>query len=268
MMHSYTHLSRRSIVKIFGKDAGTFLQGLVSNDMMTLEPGMVRYACLLSPQGRFLHDFLIFKSTDSYFLSSETNRTDDLITRLKKYKLRADVTFEAIPDLTLTAWDEYPTALEQYPHAPDPRHAELGIVALIPAQELSGYTPLSFADYETKRISLCIPDGATDMIEGDSLLLDYGIDRINGISWTKGCYVGQEVTARMHYRALVKKQLTVLKLQQGSFPAKGTALFDAGVEIGVMGGNNGTLGLALLRRDNPPVVIEIKDGSLLGVYST
>ncbi|MFN8693550.1 MAG: YgfZ/GcvT domain-containing protein [Holosporales bacterium] len=245
MSNVYCH-EHRAVVVVTGGDRLTLLQGLITADVVGLAEGFAAYGALLTPQGRFLHDFLIFKTAEALFFNVETARADDFIMRLKRYKLRADVTFKVDEALRLMS-EQVSTASPQ-----DPRHAALGFVSLKPAQ------PTTWLDYEETRIRAAAPDGSRDMIVEDSLLLDYGVDTLNGIAFTKGCYVGQEITARMKYKAQPKKAFMSIELLSGGFPPVGAALDD----IGIMGSHQGSWGAALLKIDHaqPGAVHTLTDG--------
>jgi folate-binding protein YgfZ len=145
---------------------------------------------------------------------------------------------------------------------PDPRTPALGIRMLLPNSGEAG-SPIPFDSYDRLRIAQAAPDGSRDMEVGKAILLENNIDLLNGIAWDKGCYTGQELTARTHYRGLIKKRLTPVRIA-GVTPAIGTPLIEAGSEVGEMRGANGDLGLALLRlerlRKPEPIAI---DGAVL-----
>jgi folate-binding protein YgfZ len=231
-MPVFTH-TRRSVLRIAGPDAAAFLQGLITADAAGLSVGATGYGALLSPQGRFLHDFLIFRAEETAFLlTPEQARAEDLLTLLKRYVLRASVTLALVPEKVLFSVDR---ALPGT--AADPRCAALGFVGIgVPPQETA------WEDYETLRLRHAVPDGGRDMPVGEALILDYGLDTLGAVAWTKGCYVGQEVTARMHYKAQKKKAFVPVHLEHGAFPALGTPLTPAGV----MGSHHGEWGAALL----------------------
>jgi folate-binding protein YgfZ len=210
----------RGLVKITGTECRAFLQGLISNNINLLDKQPSVYACLLTPQGKFLHDFFITEMNETIFLDCEGGaRAQDLARRLSIYKLRTKVQIECIPENTIYAvlppHPSSPSSRTPFPHSgkgavyPDPRHPDMGFRSFT-KPENAEEKPFEF--YDRHRISLTIPDGSRDMIVEKSTLLECNIDRLNGISWDKGCYMGQELTARMHYRGLVKKRLTTVSL--------------------------------------------------------
>ncbi len=242
----YTRLNNRALLIITGKDAQSFLQGLISNDITVLDTQPMLYSCLLSPQGKFLYDFFIRKDTeqDRYILDCEGGeRLESLTKMLKMYKLRADIQFEQIDDATV-----YAIIGHDKQGTPDPRHPEMGT-------RLYDETPQdipesAFEAWDTHRINLCVPNGSRDLIPQKSTLLESNIDKLNGVSFTKGCFVGQELTARMHYRGLAKKHLRTVTcdaLQLSAFPACGTPLKLQDKTIGEMRASCGDKGIALIK---------------------
>lgn len=229
----YVTLPGRGLIHIEGEDRVAFLNGLVSNDVTKLTPGKILYACLLTPQGKFLHDFFIHAGEDFLLLDCEGGpRAKDLYDRLVKFRLRAKVRIsveEHIPVHVVFGADE---------GFPDPRHAGLGRRAF--AQPV--LEERSFAEWDRLRISLCIPDGSRDMEIEKSTLLEAHIDKLNGVDWQKGCYMGQELTARMHYRGLAKKHLYTVTFKE-SAPAPFSDLPNGGQ----MRSHSGDIGLALLK---------------------
>ena len=203
-------LEDRCLIKISGADAASFLQDLVSNDVMQVKEGSLTYACLLTPQGRFLHDFFISKTTDGFFLECETLRREDLIRRLKIFKLRAKVTIEDCSGLfNVYVSSESPKGIKAYP---DPRLPALGYRFYLSKDEKQP-SAISQDTYRDMRISLCVPEGSADIKPEIDTLADVNLDCLNAVSWTKGCYVGQEITARMNNRGLVKKRMVVVSGQ-------------------------------------------------------
>lgn len=264
-------LTGRSVVAVGGPDRKTFLQGLVSNDVQAVGPERAVYAALLTPQGKYLFDFFIVERDEMLLLDVEAARAEALLRRLKPFKLRSKVTLDACggtfavvsllpPDLaaaavglaggpgTAAAWREGVVFV-------DPRLSALGLRALLPvadgaAPALAGAGFAAGAPelYERLRLCLGVPDGDRDMVPEKATLLECNVDRLNGVSWDKGCYMGQELTARMHYRGLVKKRLLPVQID-GPVPAWGTPVLHEGREVGEMRSGLGDRGLALLRLD-------------------
>jgi folate-binding protein YgfZ len=244
-------LPNRGILRLAGPDRVSFLQGLISNDVTTVAASRPAYACLLTPQGKFLHDMFVVADGDSLLIDCEGDRRDDLLRRLKVYRLRSKV--EIVDETGSFAVLALPDGADVDGVAAfgDPRTDALGARALV-APERAGAIDDSggeaFVAYDRLRIAAAIPDGSRDMEVGKAILLENNIDLLNGIAWRKGCYIGQELTARTHYRGLIKKRLIPVRID-GRAPEAGTPLMENGVEIGEMRSSSGDLGLALLRLD-------------------
>src|SRR4051812_10624914 len=250
---SFLELDDRGILTIAGADRQTFLQGLISNDIGKASTAHAIYSSLLTPQGRYLHDFFIAELGDAFYVDAEAARLDDLRRRLTLYRLRSQVTLAAVGDqfavvalfgkgavesLRLTPEPGRATGFAGGVAFVDPRLAALGARAIIPRAKLgevatAGFATGARADYERLRLSLGIPDGSRDLPVEKALLLENGFDELHGIDWKKGCYIGQEVTARMKYRSLVKKQLMPVRIE-GATPAPGTPVLLDGEEAGEM----------------------------------
>ncbi|HLG86018.1 MAG TPA: folate-binding protein [Alphaproteobacteria bacterium] len=250
---TFIRLEERGVLRLSGDDRVPFLQGLVSNDVSSVAPGRVVYACLLTPQGKFLHDFLLVAADGAILIDCEGPRRADLLDRLRKFKLRSKIELADVSDqyAVFATTGAVPSESLAYP---DPRASEVGWRALLPRETADaslvalGFSPESPEDYEKRRIRAAIPDGSRDMEPGKATLLESNIDLLNGISWDKGCYMGQELTARIRYRGLVKKRLVPIRIS-GASPAIGEPLIESGREVGEMRSSAGDVGLALLRLD-------------------
>jgi folate-binding protein YgfZ len=263
----YIVLDDRGLLTVSGEDRSTFLQGLISNDITKVAADRAIYASLLTAQGRFLHDFFIVELDGAYLLDAEAARLDDLRRRLMLYRLRSKVTVAPVSDKVVVAvfGDEALSAIgvseepgRVTPFAGgiasvDPRLPGLGARVILPRERLeaiaaAGFTLADRVAYDRLRLSLGVPDGSRDLPIEKALLLENGFDELNGVDWKKGCYVGQEVTARMKYRALVRKRLLPVRLE-GAAPEPGTPVVLDGEEAGEMRSAAGGWGLALLRLD-------------------
>ncbi len=253
----YITLPDRAVVSISGPDAKPFLQGLVTNDVDLVAPDRAIYAALLTPQGKFLHDFHIAELDGRLLLDCAADRVADLVRRLAMYRLRAKVEIRD-ESAGWTVWVLLPgggTAGRADARRggivfTDPRHAALGHRALLPAGTAmaeSGLAEGAFAEYEALRVGLAVPAAGTDLLPDRSLPLECGFDELNGVSFTKGCYVGQEVTARMKHRNLVKKRLFPVAIE-GTLPP-GTPVTAGTVEAGEIRSVAGSQATALLRLD-------------------
>ncbi|HXR87308.1 MAG TPA: folate-binding protein [Stellaceae bacterium] len=262
----YTQLPARGVIEITGEDRVPFLQGLVSNDVAKAAPGRAIYAALLTAQGRYLFDFFIIAKGDALYLDAEAARLADLQRRLAIYKLRAKA---ALSDASArfavaAAWgDGTPQALglagdtgaaKEFAGGVaylDPRLVALGARFLLPCEKSdapaqAGFAASDAAAYDRHRLALGVPDGTRDLAPEKALLMEAGFDELNGIDWQKGCYMGQELTARMRYRGLVKKRLLPVAIEGGDV-APGTAITQEGSEAGEMLSGRDGRGLALLR---------------------
>jgi folate-binding protein YgfZ len=259
-LHGFVRLPNRGFLRLSGPDRLKFLQGLVSNDVNAAVPGHAVYSCLLTPQGKFLHDFFLIADGESLLIECEADRRADLAQRLRTYKLRSKIEIAEADYAVFTVFGAAPTDAIAYA---DPRAGALGTRVLLPASTEPDGAPLPFKDYDRLRIAEAVPDGSRDMEVGKAILLENNIDLLNGVAWDKGCYTGQELTARTRYRGLIKKRLVPVRVV-GAVPAVGTPLVENGTEVGEMRGASGDLGLALLRleRLRRPGPIEI-DGAVL-----
>jgi folate-binding protein YgfZ len=238
------NLPDRGVVEVTGEDRLSFLQGLVSNDVVAAAPGRAVWAALLTPQGKWQADFFIFAAPDRLLLDCACDQAGMIAAGLSRFRLRAKVALrDASADFAVAAgWGDAP--MPDGPlAAPDPRLAEAGWRALSPAPLQAD---ADAAAYDLHRLALGLPDGARDLEGGKSVLLEGGFDELAGISWTKGCYMGQELTARTKYRGLLKKRLFPVAVA-GPLPALGTPVTRDGVEVGEMRSGRDGLGLALLR---------------------
>jgi folate-binding protein YgfZ len=265
----YTSLPDRALIVVRGDDRGTFLQGLVSNDVRRVEAGDAAWAAFLTPQGKFLHEFFMFALGNGLWLDCERARRDDLVARLSRFKLRAKVEIESNDDLMVgAAWGRHVEAAFGLGAVPgrikplgtgvvytEPRHPSAGVRWALLGDNAAavlgelGLSPAAFADYDRMRIGLGLPDGSRDLEIEKALLLENGFEELNGVDFKKGCYVGQELTARTHFRALIKKRLLPVVID-GPTPPPGTSVMAAGHEAGEMRSSCGGEGLALIKLDD------------------
>jgi folate-binding protein YgfZ len=251
----YLIAESRGLLALTGTDAVTLLQGLVSNDVAKAAPGRLVYAALLTAQGRFLHDFFAASWDGGLVLDCERARQDDLTRRLTLYRLRSKVQFASLNDshcVALVWGDGEPAAALPGPGAPDPRHAGLGRRLILPrdgteaALAAAGLTPGTAEEYDALRLSLGVPDGSRDLEPDRALLMESNFEALSGVDFGKGCYVGQEITARMKHRGLTKKRLYRVQ-GDADLPPPGTPVTQDGKEAGELRTSQGRAGLALLR---------------------
>ncbi|MBT3398769.1 MAG: folate-binding protein YgfZ [Rhodospirillaceae bacterium] len=276
---------QRDIVAISGADNRTFLQGLVSQDMDRISTGMSVYSALLTPQGKYLHDFLIAQSGDSLLVDCEAGRGADLIQRLSRFKLRADVQLETREDLRVVAIlgagapETMGLSMEPGQTVPiadglafvDPRASALGCrfigspTATRAWLEQAGVPEADFETYDALRISLEIPDGSRDMDVEKSTLMESNFDDLNGIDWEKGCYMGQELTARTKYRGLVKRKLAAFQATHASqIPGETVLMGDQKVgEIRSRSGDRVLISIRLDALDSAPLALSVAGEPLI-----
>lgn len=267
-MPDFVELPSRGVLSVSGPDARKFLQGLISNDVDKVSETHAIHAAFLTAQGKYLFDFMVVEADGILLLDCEADRLADFQKRLKLYKLRSDVTVEdARMDFGVLAitGDDISEALAVDSVAGtvkaveggvvfiDPRHAGLGARAIIAKDMLAGFiagsglTNSTLEAYDLARITLGVPDGSRDMQLEKTVLLEAGFDELNGIDWKKGCYMGQEVTARTKYRGLVKRRLIPVRILDGDMPAPGTPVMRDDREVGEIRSGVGTMALAMLR---------------------
>lgn len=218
-------LQDRAVLEITGEDRISFLQGLVSNDVAQAAPGRAIWAALLTAQGKWIADFFILADADRLLLDVEEAHRDLLIKLLTRYRLRAKVTLSRLDLPVYAAWNGMPDAPLQ---VPDPRLPEAGwriLGDVMPTTDA--------AAYDAHRLALGLPDGSRDLEFEKSTLVESGFDELHGIDWNKGCYMGQELTARTKYRGLVKRRLVAVTVD-GPLPPPGTPIFHGDIECGTI----------------------------------
>ena len=235
-------LSDRAVLLVGGEDRVSFLQGLVSNDVREVAPGRAVWAALLTAQGKWLADFFMFSDGEGLLLDVEAGQREMLAATFKRYRLRAKVTLEAAEMKVFAGWGG--PAPTDGVAAPDPRLAEAGWRMLGGAPAITA----SEAEYDLHRLALGLPAGSRDMESERSTLVESGFDELRGIGWEKGCYMGQELTARTKYRGLVKRRLVPVHVE-GSLPPPGTPVTLNGTEVGTLRSGRDQRALASLRLD-------------------
>jgi folate-binding protein YgfZ len=265
---SFVVLENRGVLGVSGADRRGFLQGLVSNDVEKVAADRAVYAALLTAQGKYLHDFIMVEHAATIWLDAEATRLADLKRRLSMYRLRAQVVLEERPEVAVAAiFGGGGLGLLGLPEEPgiaraeadgvimvDPRFAALGGRAILPRDAIRpnlaahGLQETDFAAYDRHRLTLGVADGIRDLVQEKSILLEAGFEELHGVDWQKGCYIGQELTARTKYRGLIKKRLFPVRVE-GPAPEPGTIVTLDGREAGEMRSSRDGLGLALLRLD-------------------
>ena len=252
-------LPDRGVVKVSGEDARNFLNGLVTTDLTQLTPGLGRFGALLTPQGKIIVDFLITEAPSNhgggFLIDCPRALAQGLADKLGFYKLRAKVRVENLSDSlgVLAAWDGDLAVKPDLSFA-DPRHAALGWRILIPEELKQKVADLIGADlvdsglYEAHRIASGAPRGGLDFMYGDAFPHETNMDRLHGIDFDKGCYVGQEVVSRMQHRGTARTR-TVKVILDSFAPEPGTAILAGDKQVGTIGSTAGHHGLALIRTD-------------------
>ncbi len=240
----FARLPGRSVIEVTGADRVAFLQGLVSNDVALAAPERNVWTALLTPQGKWLADFFIRADGDRLLLEVERPQSALVIQRLMRFRLRAQVALRDLGDelAVYVAWGSLPDLPPTALVAPDPRLPDAGWRILSPAPLAA--TAAAEA-WEQHRIVLGLP-GSADMEAEKTVLLEAGFDELQGVSWSKGCYMGQELTARTRYRGLVKRRLVPVMIE-GIPPVPGTPVLRDGQDVGSMRSAAGIWGIAQLR---------------------
>ena len=217
--NNFINNSWSKFIEIKGKDSAFFLQGLITNDINKCTYENPIYSCLLSPQGKFLADFFISKLENQYLIEIHEKYFINFFNKLNLYKLRSEVELKENTDLKsyIILTKDKPKFIEKNYLFVDPRNSNIGYKIYVDKNSkiLSKYDRLDYKNYKELLIKYLIPNSAYDLIENKSLLLENNFQNINAIDWNKGCYVGQELTARMKYRALLKKRLYSLEIISG-----------------------------------------------------
>jgi folate-binding protein YgfZ len=252
-------LPDRGVVKVTGDDARNFLNGLITSDIAELKPGVGRFGALLTPQGKIIVDFLITEAPaghgGGFLIDVPRVLAQALADKLRFYKLRAKVAVENLSDGlgVLAAWDGEPVTNPDLCFA-DPRNAAFGWRILVPEDlkakvaDLIGAELVDSTEYEAHRIASGIPRGGLDFSYGDAFPHETNMDRLNGVDFDKGCYVGQEVVSRMQHRGTARTR-TVKVILDDLSPEPGAAILAGDKPVGTMGSAAGQNGLALVRTD-------------------
>lgn len=236
-------LTDRGIVSVTGPDAEKLLQGLVTNDLSPVRPGEAAFAGLLSPQGKIQFDFLAVRTVDGFLLDVLREKAADLAKRLVLYRLRSKVEIEFRPELAVVVGDETPDTASA--HYVDPRLAGLGSRAIVAAGSAHAGDE---AAYHAYRIALGVPEGGRDYAFGDAFPHEALFDQLHGVSFSKGCYVGQEIVSRMEHRGTARKRIVQAEAAQ-PLPPDAIEVVAGDVVIGMLGSRAGAQGLALVRLD-------------------
>ena len=222
-------------LSIEGGDSNEFLQNLITNDINKCSEDNILYSCLLSPQGKFLSDFFIFKKDERYLIETHSFFYEKLFKKLNMYKLRSKVHINEVNNLhSYSVFGDIQKDLDTFIFNSDPRNKNIGLKLIHLKKNpeiLDSLNEINEEKYHQILIQNIVPLSHYDLEENKSLLLENNFENLNSISWDKGCYVGQEITARMKYRALLKKKIYSLEIKDGS-PLIGQVIKDDENEFG------------------------------------
>ncbi len=259
-------LPDRGVVKVAGDDAGNFLHGLVSADVLELTAGQARFCALLTPQGKIIVDFIVVAAPAAqgggFLLDVPRSLTASLVQKLNLYKLRSRIMVEDLSETlaVIAAWNGPPPLPQAGREGvglayADPRLPALGLRLMVPphlaaaaAAEL-GAELVAASAYEAHRIALGIPSGGLDFGYSDAFPHEADMDQLGGVDFTKGCYVGQEVVSRMEHRGITRTRAVPVRFDGDAAPAAGAAVMAGERQVGTMGSAADGHGLALLRLD-------------------
>ncbi|MGL9718732.1 MAG: YgfZ/GcvT domain-containing protein [Wolbachia sp.] len=244
---SYIPLPSRGVIVLYGPDTRDFLQSVITNDINKLDSQKAIYSLLLSPQGKYLYDFFLIEYGKYILLECENAHLQQIIEKLDLLKTYLRVKIKDVSasykvgvlfNTELAECDESQVIFQ------DPRHKSLGM-RIIHKGEMK--EPVGdFAQYEKVRIQNLVPDGVKDMVQNSSFPLQYLIDKVNGISFNKGCYIGQEIVNRMSRQEVFRRKLCLVE-GDNALPGIGTKVMNGNnEEIGEMRSSVDNIGLALL----------------------
>ncbi|WP_321397967.1 hypothetical protein [Emcibacter sp.] len=242
------HLENRQIFSLTGPDRLNFLQGLITNDIARIRNGGALYAALLTPQGKYLFDFFLYTAGDTLYLDCEKNRATELYRKLMMYRLRSDVEITDDADRLMVISSSRPLEDALSCHQ-DPRLPELGYRA-ITGELPEGCVSPGKEEYDHQRLGLGIAEGVDDFIVDKSLALEGNMEELNGVDFNKGCYVGQEITARTKHRGKIRRRFVPVKIE-GSLPAPDSPITDDNDrEIGQLRSGRDGMAIAYVKLEN------------------
>lgn len=240
-------MTDRTVIAIGGADRVSFLQGLVTNDVEKAAGGII-YTALLTPQGKFIADFFVLGQDDRLLIDVASSHAATLAQRLTMYRLRAAVTIEETDIIVSRGMGDAPDEAR-----PDPRHASMGWRAY-------GHSDISDdTDWDALRVDLMIPETGTELTP-ETYILEVGFEALNGVDFKKGCFVGQEIVARMKHKTVLKKGLAKVSVDGTASP--GDAITADGKPVGTLHTVSGNTGLAYLRFDRATGTMQAGDATL------
>ncbi|MBY5348176.1 YgfZ/GcvT domain-containing protein [Rhizobium leguminosarum] len=239
-------LKDRSLLFVSGAEAQSFLQNLITTDISSLEPDEARPGALLTPQGKILFDFMIWQDGDGYMIETDAGQRDSLLKRLTMYKLRAAITLAPSTEEGVTVcWGEDAEGVRDSQGVRDSRFAKAGLTL---TRRAGRHGDGKEALYDALRISHGIVSSGSDFALQDAFPHDVLMDFNGGLSFRKGCYVGQEVVSRMQHRGTARRRVVTVSAAT-ALPGTGTEITAAGKPVGTLGSVEGGTGLAIVRID-------------------
>ena len=246
--------SENSIIKISGSDKFKFLQGIISNDIFLLKNNSSIYSAILSPQGKFISDFIISRYDDNLLVEINNKNLEEILKKFSLFKLKSDVSIQTIQNVKIILSNKRLSHLIKNNSIffEDPRFENLFVRNYIFNNNIQfdlkdlELQKLSSKQFETIRLKNGVPDFQVDKIFNKSFLMELRFDKLNLISWNKGCYLGQEITARMHYRKKIPKKIFQIKI---NFNTKvDDKIFLDGLDVGIITSHDNKNGLAYLKK--------------------
>ncbi len=252
-MNQWIFLKSRAVLSLSGPERVSFLQGLLTQDVA--RGATLSFSALLTPQGRFHSDMFLVFQEDAILVDHDASRGDELWKLFSRYK-----PFHKV-EMAHGQYDIFSILGESPSHihgmcARDPRHDGMGFRFYTPAGATRGVVPPGFQKssedaYHMHRMECAVPDGVWDLVEGASIILEYGYEHLHALSWTKGCYQGQELMSRTHYKGEIRKRACALAIDETPLllPEKGVDLFCHGKKVACMGGHLSGLCMACVNID-------------------
>lgn len=254
MENRFCLLADRGVIKLTGAETQGFLHRLITNSVKDIAPGESRFSALLSPQGKLLFDFFVVPLPEGaeagFLFDCVREQAAALAQRLNFHKMRAKI---AVEDLSETLGvgavlaGEAPAGLDGIVYE-DLRAPGMGQRVIAAREKLSRAANANEAEYEARRIAAGVPKGGADFAYGDAFVQDVNLDWLNGVDFKKGCYVGQEVVARVHFRKSAKKRIVKFSFE-GAPPSPGEEIAAGGPPLGQVGSVSSGEGLAMVRLD-------------------
>ena len=269
LMTRYALLKEREVIDVTGHDSRTFLQGMISNNMDNLHPKQSIYAAMLTPQGKYLYDFIVIDKNPAIWMDTEQARCETLAKRLSLFRVNSDVRInrqgpalavaaiwgaDALSCVGLKSKTGSTTPFGSGLALTDPRTLSLGSRLIAPTTEIDslmsslGVEETTSAAYDSHRLHLGIPDGSRDLVVDKSFLLESNFEDLNGVAFDKGCYIGQENTARQKHRGTIRRRLVKVSID-GPAPDPNTPVTWRNNEIGTMRSSRDGQGIAMIRLD-------------------